>query len=305
MSAEARSYLSTALDTIEKRSLMRHEVDWAQVRSEVFSHADGARNPEDTYGAIRSAVSLLHDGHSGFFAPEQAEELEDPVESFDGLRGRSLEGRLGYVSLPGVQGAEQSYEQYVRRGRKAVAEADRSQACGWVVDLRRNRGGNMWPMLAVGAPMLGDGKVGGFVDSDGERSVWTVEDGSPRYDGESVDRPAGDPVSNGHPPVAVLTGRATASSGEAVVVAFRGRPDTRFFGESTHGVPTGNVPHRLSDGAILNLTEAKFLDRTGRMYDAPIPPDEEVFTERRTVGTSRDRVLEAAKNWLAERPVCQ
>jgi hypothetical protein len=32
---------------MEKRSLMRHEVDWAQVRSEVFSHAEGARKPED------------------------------------------------------------------------------------------------------------------------------------------------------------------------------------------------------------------------------------------------------------------
>ncbi|MEU2909445.1 S41 family peptidase [Streptomyces massasporeus] len=181
-----------------------------------------------------------------------------------------MEGRLGYVSLPGVQGAEQSYEEYVRRGRKTVTEADRPPACGWVVDLRRNRGGNMWPMLAVVARIRGDGKVGGFVDAEGRTSVWTIEDGSPRIDGRPAGWRGGEPVSNGDAPVAVLTSRATASSGEAVAVAFRGRPDTRSFGESTYGVPTGNQSHRLSDGAALLLTETKDVDRTGRAYDAPI-----------------------------------
>ncbi|MFE9029109.1 S41 family peptidase [Streptomyces iakyrus] len=305
MSAEARAYLSTALDLMEKRSLMRAEVDWTQVRGEVFSHADGARKPADTYGALQSAVSALHDGHSRFFEPEQVAELKAPVKTFDGLRGRSLEGRFGYVSLPRAQASEQSYDRYVQRGRKAVAEADRSRACGWVVDLRRNSGGNMWPMLAVVARILGDGEVGGFVDAEGGTSVWTIEDGSPRIDGRPAGWRGGEPVSNGDAPVAVLTDRATASSGEAVAVAFRGRPHTRSFGESTYGVPTSNTSHRLSDGAMLLLTEARFVDRTGRAYDAPIPPDVDVFTELRTVGTSRDRVLEAAKEWLAEQPGCE
>lgn len=305
MSAGAEAYLSTALDIMEKRSLVRRTVDWEQVRSEAFSRADGAQKPADTYGAIKSAVNSLHDGHSSFFEPEQAEKLEAPVTTFAGLRGRSLEGRFGYVSLPGVQGSEQSYEEYVQRGRMAVAEADRSRACGWVVDLRRNRGGNMWPMLAVVAPILGDGEVGAFVDADGEKTVWTIKDGSPRYDGESVGWPGGEAVAGSDPPVAVLTSGATGSAGEAVVVAFRGRPDTRFFGESTSGVPTGNQPHRLSDGAVLHLTEVKDADRTGRTYDGPIAPDEVVLTARRTVGGGRDRVLAAAKNWLAEQPVCR
>ncbi|MEU2271439.1 S41 family peptidase [Streptomyces olindensis] len=305
MSADARSYLSAALDIMQKRSLTRHEVDWAHLRNEAFSQASGAQEPADTYRAIQSAVNLLHDGHSSFFDPKQVAELEAPVETFEGLRGRSLEGRFGYVSLPGVQGAKQSYEQYVQRGRRAVAAADRSQPCGWVVDLRRNRGGNMWPMLAVVAPLLGDGEVGASVDADGRRFVWTIKDGSPRYDGKSFGWSGVDALTTSDPPVAVLTSGATACAGEAVVVAFRGRPDTRFLGESTSGVPTGNQPHRLSDGAVLNLTEVMGADRTGRTYDAPIPPDEELLTARRTVGTSQDRVLAAAKNWLADQPACQ
>ncbi|GAA3815976.1 hypothetical protein GCM10023083_57410 [Streptomyces phyllanthi] len=49
------------LDIMEKRSLVRHEVDWARVRSDVFAQADGAQDPADTYGAIRVAVNLLHE----------------------------------------------------------------------------------------------------------------------------------------------------------------------------------------------------------------------------------------------------
>ncbi|WTT98070.1 S41 family peptidase [Streptomyces sp. NBC_00076] len=186
-----------------------------------------------------------------------------------------------------------------------MAEADRPRACGWVVDLRRNGGGNMWPMLAVVGPILGDGEVGMFVDADGKKSVWTIEDGGPRYAGSSAGWGGGEPVGNADAPVAVLTGGMTASAGEAVVVAFRGRPDTRFFGERTAGVPTGNEAHRLSDGAILNLTEVKDADRSGRTYEAPIPPDEEIVSARRPGRAGRDRALEAAGSWLAKQSACR
>lgn len=84
----------------------------------------------------------------------------------------------------------------------------------------------------------------------------------------------------------------TASAGEAVVVAFRGRPDTRFFGEQTYGVPTGNEPYHLSVGAVLVLTQVKDADRTGRAYDAPIPPDVEIVNDPRPVARNRDEVLQ-------------
>ncbi|GAA2327446.1 hypothetical protein [Streptomyces cuspidosporus] len=87
-------------------------------------------------------------------------------------------------------------------------------------------------------------------------------------------------------------------------MAFRGRPATRSFGTRTWGNPTGNNPHRLSDGAKLLLTEMKDADRTGRTYDGPIPPDEEFLVESRDIGTSRDRALDAATHWLRQQPHC-
>ncbi|MFF0228300.1 S41 family peptidase [Streptomyces sp. NPDC004629] len=306
MSPSARIYLSKALSIMEKHSLLRHQVDWADVRSEAFSQADGALKPADTYGAIGSALRSLGDGHSILWEPEKAKEnLGSSEVSPDGLQGRSLKNGIGYLSLPGVQGSQKTYDQYVRQGRAAVAKADRTGACGWVVDLRSDTGGNMWPMLAVVGPVLGDGKVGMFVDADGNRSVWSIKRGAPYLDGKSAGWDDSRPVAGSSPPVAVLTGDRTASAGEAVAVAFRGRPDTRFFGEPTNGVPTGNKAYRLSDGAMLILTEVKDADRTGRTYDAAIPPDEEIVKDPRPVARGRDDVLEAAHSWLLKQAACR
>ena len=76
--------------------------------------------------------------------------------------------------------------------------------------------------------------------------------------------------------MAVLTGRMTCSSGEAIATAFRGRPDTRSFGLETCGLPTANDEFPLSDGAWILLTVSRFADRTGVVYSGPIAPHEVV-----------------------------
>lgn len=141
MSAAARSYLSKVLDIMEKNALLRHQVEWTEVRRQAFSQARAAQKPSDTYDAIRSALRTVGHGHSSFVEPNQvAKRIEAPPDSsFRGPEARSLGGHLAYVSLPAVQGSDAVYERYVRQGREAVAKADRPGACGWVVDLRHSR----------------------------------------------------------------------------------------------------------------------------------------------------------------------
>ncbi|WP_427925542.1 S41 family peptidase [Streptomyces sp. cg40] len=303
MAPAARTYLSQALDIMEQHSLLRRKVDWTDLRDTAFAQAHGARKPADTYGAISWALRSLGDAHSSFMEPEQAKEsLESPAVDLHELEGRSLKNGIGYLSFPGARGSQEAYDQYVQRGRAAVAKADENGACGWVVDLRNETGGGMWPVLAVVGPILGDGKVGMFVDADGKKYTWSIKNGAPYLDGRSKGWDDARPVARNSPPVAVLTSQGTASAGEAVVVAFRGRPRTRSFGTPTDGVPTGNNAYRLSDAALINLTEAKDADRTGRTYDAAIPPDEEIA--RNPLARDRDDVLRAAQDWLLKQSAC-
>ncbi|WP_079151198.1 S41 family peptidase [Streptomyces sparsogenes] len=306
MSPKARTYLTAALDLIQKRALKRDEVDWAEVRRTAFTQAADARKPSGTYPAIEGVLSALGDGHSRFLTPAAAKQSSGTsLDTIPGLVAKRLRSGPGYVALPGVQGSTHTYDTYVRQGQSAVAAADRKGTCGWVVDLRGNRGGNMYPMFAVVAAILGDGHVGAFVGADGKRTVWTVKDRNLKVGTNPSPLPAARPLSRTHPTVAVLTDSQTASAGEAVTVAFRGRPATRSFGMRTSGVPTGNRRHRLSDGAALVLTEMMEADRTGRTYDGPIPPDEEFLVEPKDIGTNRDRALAAATLWLGKQPGCQ
>jgi carboxyl-terminal processing protease len=106
------------------------------------------------------------------------------------------------------------------------------------VDLRGNVGGNMWPMLAGIGPLLGEGDdLGEFMNTSGH-SVWVYRSGTAAEveNGKLNAYPsvAGEPYHvAGLPNVAVLIDRSTGSSGEAIAVAFRGRADTRFFGQHT------------------------------------------------------------------------
>jgi peptidase S41-like protein len=115
----------------------------------------------------------------------------------------------------------------------------------------------MWPRLMATQPLLGTGTVAYFVPGGKALLPLSVTATSARVAGRpNATVTAKDVLATVSAPVAVLTSDRTASSAEAVAVAFRGRPATRSFGTATYGVPAANKPFPLSDGALLNLTVA-------------------------------------------------
>ena len=87
----------------------------------------------------------------------------------------------------------------------------------------------------------GEGRLGAFQNAAGEEGVWVV--GS---NGEAIQATDGKrsiqcwtPEHAMHfdtsLPLALLMDRGTASSGDAIAIAFAGRPNARSFGRKTHG----------------------------------------------------------------------
>ena len=76
-------------------------------------------------------------------------------------------------------------------------------------------------------------------------------------------------------PIAILTDEWTASSGEAVLVAFRGMENVRTFGAATAGYVSVNTVYQLYDGVQLWLTiAADVAPRTSEVFcEDPISPD--------------------------------
>ena len=106
----------------------------------------------------------------------------------------------------------------------------------------------------------------------------------------------------GMPPVAVLIDRDTGSSGEGIAIAFRSRPYTRFFGESTYGAATSTFPYTLSDGAQIFLVTGVMLDGKGNEYPDGVAPDQEILSGA-TISTS-DPVIRTASEWLSGLKAC-
>jgi C-terminal processing protease CtpA/Prc len=151
----------------------------------------------------------------------------------------------------------------------------------------------MWPMLAGLKPFLGNEGLGTFERPDGSSPKWVAGDHV------GVEPPAA-LAGLERAWVAVLTGPRTASSGEAVAIAFRGRPRTRSFGQPTAGLSTANGEYPLPDGAMIFLTDAVEADRTGRRYGDAIEPEERMEADTNAV----DVTLLAATRWLKQSSGC-
>ncbi|HEX5871918.1 MAG TPA: S41 family peptidase [Longimicrobium sp.] len=303
--AEARVYLDSALSIMQSRSLHRHEVSWPAFRATLLRRADGAQRPAQTHEALDAALRSLN-RHS-FLVPPGAVGNE-LAQTSDQPGGTVLLGRFGYVRTVSFSGQGDAHTQEYH---DLIRGLDQPATCGWVVDLRFNGGGNMWPMLAGVGPILGEGSPGSFVDADGTRTPWYYENGASGTLREGLKlRAAG--ASAPHRlrreggPVAVLTGPTTASAGEAVAIAFRGRPDARSFGTLTYGVPTANSTFPLSDGAIMVLTTAWEEDRNGVRYTTRMRPDEDTGAVTSvTANPAEDPTLARALEWLGAHAACQ
>jgi C-terminal processing protease CtpA/Prc len=143
----------------------------------------------------------------------------------------------------------------------------------------------MYPMLNGLKPFLGDDRLGYFVTSS-RKEPWEAR---------GLVSPPLQLMTLRSAWVAVITGPHTASSGEIVAIAFRGRPHVRSFGQPTAGLTTANQGFKLSDGSSIALAVSLDADRTGRVYGGKLDPDEIVDDAA---------VLDVASKWLHESSGC-
>ena len=307
LGVQAELYLVAALDIMESNSIKRYEIDWEAFRAEARAEAESvaAVTRQDAYPAIIAALERIGDNHSFFRAPAAVPlaalmSVQDAPARAEPVTDLVAPG-IGYVDVPAYSGGGAEGDSLANSYHALIEAIDTlGTSCRWVVDLRGNTGGNMWPMLAGVGPVLGDGDpVGFFVDPDTVTTPWFYDRGLAGFADQVIARAeANYELVSPRPYVAVLTDGETASSGEAVAVAFRGRQDARSFGEATWGVSTANAAFPLADGAVIFLTIATLVDRLGTVYGGELDPDEVVTGGTKTGDPATDAVLGAAVTWL-------
>jgi len=291
----ALNYLNEVLITMQAHSINRKNIDWNDFRKEVFDRAKDAQTITDTYFSIRHALVLLNDNHSLFIKPDGDIIFVGGLRcGAAGVTSPTLSDNIGYVKVNSFSGDSQSTDAlaFANEIQDQIRNSDNPELEGWIVDLRGNGGGNMWPMLAGVGPVLGEGIAGYFIDPDGYERTWGYESGTSIFDGVPATQLDNFyTLINPNPKVAVLLDKGIASSGEVMAVSFIGRENTRSFGTSTCGLSTSNSQFTFSDNSVLYLTTSYQADRNKNIFGGPIEPDQL---------SSTDGVVQDAIDWIED-----
>ncbi|MGQ0639689.1 MAG: S41 family peptidase [Gemmatimonadaceae bacterium] len=217
---------------------MRLTINWSAFRTEVVAVAPRAQTVTDLEPAIEHALRLLGDGHSSYRSA-RGRSYFIPTRSCraSGAQVTSIPATIGYVRIRSFSGTAEQALAFASGIQSVIKAADHDSIAGWIVDLRGNGGGNMWPMVAGVGPVLGEDIVGYFIDPVGQEIAWEYRNGASVSGGvpaQRVDAPY--ILRRARPKVAVLSDNRIASSGEATLIAFKKRPNTRSFGVATCGL---------------------------------------------------------------------
>lgn len=305
--AAVRRYVNLVADITHAHSLVKDSVDWPATQRTMLALARGLQTPAESYPVVNYLLSVLArygDHHSMFYTPARMQANRVPASAAGAAvalvpSAHYLGDGLASLALPsfGSNNPERA-QAFAEQAQALIRQLDTEHdIAGWVLDLRADNGGNMYPMLAGVGPLLGEGTVGYFVNAGQEQAIgyrageayagrlgrgWRV---AQPY---QLRRPGS--------PVAVLVGPRTASSGEITAMAFIGRPATRLFGQPTGGYTSANRTYKLPDGAGLILAVTTEADRTHQLHLGPLVPDE--IVPPTPAGSSADPALQAASAWL-------
>ena len=273
-----QEYVKKAVKLMDKHGLFAEGPAWEQTRAAALEAKPGSK--EEAYEIARTALKVAGGKHSFISTVEsQQESATEDKETEPSVT--TLDDGILLIVLPHFSGQSADENQrYAKAVLDALPDADAPE--GVVIDLRGNTGGNMYPMIAAIHRFLPDDNILRFKTRKFTMPV--MKESVLRNVGLSA-RPALDC------PVALLTDEWTASSGEAVLLCFRGLEKARTFGAPTAGYASANAPYPMPDGSQLVLTTGCDMARTGEIFcDDPIAPD-----------VTTDNPLEDALRWLRDR----
>ncbi len=296
-------------------------IQWDTLQKQVRAKAAGAKKLSDLKPALVALINGLRDHHGrvldaksfatlGFFTAEnetrKTDTRERDLKTWKRVNDTSarfqyqlLDSNIAYLRVVGI-GPRTNGPAEAKSIRRAIELMAKKKILHWIVDLRYNGGGNMNPMMEGLAPLVGDGLVGKLVDAESKTQFeWNIKKGSFYYGGFDGTRLPSKVRFATTPKVAVLTSRWTVSSGELVATTFKGRQNTRFFGEETGGYTTNTNWEIINNELILAISTGYFADRNGKVYNSTIPVDESIPFEI-IEDIQQDGCVTQAKKWLME-----
>ena len=313
--------LTETLNALRNEALGRERVDWDSVERALRAKLPTKPTPADVEPLILEAIAQLNDAHARYIPVRPPTPATPPAASATSTstapaptrpplptlaQSRLLDGNIAYLLIPmRPAGTYDQLAEYALSIRVQLAdlESHTPPPRGWIIDLRLNGGGTVWPMLVGLAPLLGDGpqltslSAGNTVTATFGLTGYTAWlDDATRGRSIVFEIDSAKPPPLTPRPIAVLIGPWTMSSGESLAITLQSLATTRTFGEPTAGLTTVTQTYTLSDRSTLILPTAQMGDRAGKAVVGKLTPTEPV--ELGPWPTPTDATANAARVWL-------
>ena len=306
--------LGLVFDHVKKESIYSNEVDWVILEKQMdslfsvgsqdsltslirpFEHMlsvlgefhgwivlDSIIDPENLHSIrfIKANDSLFYKlpYHSDEYW-QNWNNIEQFMLQLDSIRHMMLQQSIAYVEIPLSYidpNDTISKTKQINAIRSALCNLQSKNPKGWIIDLRSNLGGSMWPMMNGLGALFPNIDLGG-VTKDGHSfdQRWKMVDGIFHY-GEDVFEHGiqlSCPDTTKNVKYIFLVGRYTASSGESLVSAFKGQQNMIILGEETSGFTTSNDGEVIGGRVICNIGTSYFMSNNGESYKSGgIKPD--------------------------------
>ena len=305
-----RFLVKKTFKTVKQNSVFRQKVDWTALEPEVLGGLDTMNCFEDFVSRVKLIFSAVGDIH-GFLSVNglRIRTEQKPLNSFRKsltdaykkepfpvpYKTRIFEDKYGYIFVPG-NSLNENPQVLAQTLQDSLCKLNPDNLKGIIIDLRLNEGGSNIPVFTGLHQLLGDRNVGAFTDYQGKNTgIWNFKNGKYLKGGRIYVKAKCSCSKNIK--VAILLSQITASAGEMLAIAFKGRKNTIFIGEKTYGLTTGVVDFRI-DGYMLAISASLSKDRTGKIYNGPVSPDIEIIEGDNFQNLSIDTKVKKAIEWF-------
>lgn len=303
---------------IKSNSILRNTVDWKPIDETFEKKIKSAQSLHDTMHCFVTVLEKLNDVHSQIYLNNRyyghypsfddttlswLRPLNDKANSLTNqVHTELFPNKIAYVRVPSFQVYDQlQINNYAQSLFDSICKLAVVNAKGFIIDLRLNGGGNIYPMLSGLSPLLGNNTIGFETDINGNIArVWEIKNGNFIIGGYQTTEVMAKPASKLEGmPVVVLIGPVTKSSGSMTAIAFKKRPNTICIGEPTaDGYTTSSGYFQFAPNLTLNFATNFVADRDKTIYKSSVKPDIDVYRGDNFKDLMKDEKIKSAIKWL-------
>ena len=274
------------LDTVERHAYRASLIKWDSIRPVFIEQTKTMSDINVLEPHFKKVLSQLKDGHSGLFFEKADQNKEAEQELFEKMIGMTdqeagfppkvfshfmTKDHYAYIRIPGVFYEQRKYVDTIGTQLKAL---DAQQPKGWIIDLRENDGGSIFPMIWHFADLIDVDSTYSVVDRAGVGSKQNVRMNNLNDQDQKMaklfdleyDKVPPIAIKNKNVPIVLLVSRFTSSSGEFFAAHFKGQKNATVMGQTTSGKTSANDQFAVGNNYMINLTTSVIKDRTGKLY---------------------------------------